>query len=57
MADSEIKGMSINVTTKKGEVDLSGEVASEAQAQKAMEIARKVEGVTGVQNNLKVKAG
>lgn len=56
MADSEIKGTSINVTTKQGEVQLSGDVASQEHADKAMEIARGVDGVTGVQNNLKVKA-
>jgi hyperosmotically inducible protein len=57
LADPGIKGTSINVTTVKGEVQLSGNVKSEEQAQKAMEIARSVEGVTGVQNNLQVKPG
>lgn len=56
MADPDIKGMNINVTTTKGEVKLEGKVASEEQVKKAMEIAREVEGVTGVQNNLQVKA-
>ncbi|MGH8773164.1 MAG: BON domain-containing protein [Burkholderiales bacterium] len=56
MADSEIKGTSIDVTTKQGEVQLSGDVASQEHADKAMEIARGVDGVTGVQNNLKVRA-
>lgn len=55
MADPDIKGMSINVDTVKGEVKLSGNVKSDDQIKKAMEIARGVEGVTGVQNNLKVK--
>jgi hyperosmotically inducible protein len=55
MADPDIKGMSINVDTVKGEVKLSGDVKSDDQIKKAMEIARGVEGVTGVQNNLKVK--
>ncbi|MGH8729477.1 MAG: BON domain-containing protein [Burkholderiales bacterium] len=55
MADPDIKGMNINVTTMNGEVKLEGKVASEGQMKKAMEIARGVEGVTGVQNNLEVK--
>jgi hyperosmotically inducible protein len=57
MADDEIKGMNINVDTKGGEVKLTGNVQSDAQAKKAMEIARGVDGVTGVQNNLQVKKG
>jgi hyperosmotically inducible protein len=56
MADPDIKGTNINVDTMKGEVKLSGTVKSEAQVQKAMEITRGVEGVTGVQNNLQVKS-
>lgn len=56
MADSDIKGTSISVDTVKGEVKLSGSVESQAHADKAMEITRGVDGVTGVQNDLEVKS-
>lgn len=41
--------------TYKGMVQLSGFVSSKAQIQKAGEIARSVEGVKSVNNNLIVK--
>ena len=50
-----LKSMQINVESFKGEVQLSGFVDSEASAKKAGEVARSVEGVVSVKNNLIVK--
>ena len=43
-------------TDKKGVVVLSGTAESQNAADKAVSIARKVKGVTSVQNNIKIKA-
>jgi len=45
----------INVETFKGEVQLSGFVDSAQSVKKAGEVARSVEGVKSVKNNLNVK--
>ena len=50
-----LKSMQITVESFKGEVQLSGFVDSAASAQKAGEVARSVEGVVSVKNNLIVK--
>ncbi|MEJ2201581.1 MAG: BON domain-containing protein [Desulfuromonadaceae bacterium] len=50
-----LKTLQINVETFKGEVQLSGFVDSTQSAQKAAEIARSVEGVVSVKNDLIVK--
>lgn len=50
--DPDIKSGQISVETFKGEVQLSGFVASKAAIARATEIARKVEGVQGVRNSL-----
>jgi osmotically-inducible protein OsmY len=47
--------LQIEVETFKGMVQLSGFVNSAAQAQKAVQIARGVKGVQGVNNSLIVK--
>ncbi len=43
-------------TDKKGVVVLSGTAENQNAADKAVSIARKVKGVTSVQNNIKIKA-
>jgi hyperosmotically inducible protein len=43
-------------TDKKGVVVLSGTAESQNAADKAVSIARKVKGVTSVQNNIQIKA-
>jgi osmotically-inducible protein OsmY len=53
--DSELKVMQINVETFKGVVQLSGFVNSSASATKAAEVARGVNGVVSVKNDLIVK--
>lgn len=54
-ADPALKVFQINVETFKGEVQLSGFVDSQTMSTKAAEVARGVNGVTAVKNNLIVK--
>lgn len=51
-----LKSAEINVETFKGVVQLSGFVSSQADINKAVEIARSVKGVTSVQNDMQLKA-
>jgi osmotically-inducible protein OsmY len=53
--DPTLSGFEINVETFKGRVQLSGFVSSQADINKAVEIARGVEGVTAVENDMRVK--
>lgn len=53
--EPSLKTMQINVESYKGEVQLSGFVNSAASVQKASEIARRIEGVVAVKNDLVVK--
>ena len=53
--DDFLKSFQISVETFKGVVQLSGFVDSQAAADKAAQIARNVEGVKSVKNNLVVK--
>ena len=48
--------LNVNVTTFKGQVQLSGYVDNANQRTKAEQIARKIEGVKSVSNDLIVKA-
>lgn len=50
----EVKAIHIDIDTMDGEVILSGFVDSAEEKQKAAEIARSVEGVLGVKNDLQV---
>jgi len=50
-----LKVAEINVETFKGIVQLSGFVRSNADMNKAVEIARKVGGVTSVRNDMRLK--
>jgi osmotically-inducible protein OsmY len=50
-----LKSAEINVETFKGVVQLSGFLNSQADITKAAEVARKVEGVTSVKNDMHVK--
>ncbi len=54
-ADPSVKATEINVETYKGAVQLSGFVAEPRDAMRAAEIARGVEGVTSVKNDIRVK--
>ena len=53
--EPSLKVLQINVETYKGEVQLSGFVDNAASQAKAAEIARKVEGVIAVKNNLQLR--
>ncbi len=50
-----LKSSEINVETFKGIVQLSGFVSSEADIDKAIEVARSVKGVKSVKNAMRVK--
>ena len=50
-----LKSAEINVETYKGVVQLSGFVSSQANINRAAEIARGVHGVTSVKNDMRVK--
>ena len=54
-ADPTVKATEVNVETYKGDVQLSGFVAEAGDAQRAVEIARGVKGVTSVKNDIRVK--
>jgi osmotically-inducible protein OsmY len=53
--DPNVKAREVNVETFKGDVQLSGFVADPRDAQRAVEIARGVKGVTAVKNDIRVK--
>lgn len=53
--DKEVSALNIKVDTDdKGAVTLSGKAKSQAEADKAVALARSVEGVVSVQNNIQV---
>lgn len=53
--DPLTKVLEIKVKTFKGEVQLSGFVSSQAAANRAIELARSVKGVTAVKNDMLIK--
>lgn len=53
--EPSLKSAEINVETYKGVVQLSGFVNSQADITKAVEIARSVNGVTAVKNDMRLK--
>jgi len=55
LADSNTKGLKIDVDTKSGVVHLKGNVASDSERTLAQNLAAKVEGVKTVDNKLAVK--
>jgi osmotically-inducible protein OsmY len=50
-----LKSRELNVETFKGTVQLSGFVSSQADINKAIEVARSVNGVKSVKNDMKIK--
>jgi osmotically-inducible protein OsmY len=52
--DKEVAGLRIDVDTFKGVVTLSGAVKTAAERDKAMAIARKVDGVSDVKSTLQI---
>lgn len=55
LEDKELKVTEINVETFKGVVQLSGFVSSQSDINKAATIARAVEGVKSIKNDMRVK--
>ena len=55
LKDPGVKSVDIAVVTRKGEVQLSGYVDNQAQIDRAITIARAVEGVQGVTNEMSIK--
>ena len=53
----DVKGMQINVDSDRGAVALSGFVDSQTQIDKALQIAKGVNGVREVHNKMTIKAG
>ena len=56
-ADREVPAHNVNVTTYRGLVQLSGFVQSEDVARKAAQLARNVDGVRDVYNDVRVISG
>ena len=55
LGESSLKSAEINVETFKGVVQLSGFVNSQADINKAVEVARRVKGVKSVKNDMRLK--
>ena len=55
LADEAVKGMDISVTTMGGEVQLTGVVDNKMQSDRAVELAKAVQGVQRVQDGMTVK--
>ncbi len=55
VADPDLKATEINVETYKGTVQLSGFVGSPDDIPKALSLARKIDGVKAVKNDMAVK--
>jgi osmotically-inducible protein OsmY len=55
IGDSRLKALDINVKTYKGVVQLSGFVDTQAESDRAVQLARTVKGVKAVHNNLILK--
>jgi osmotically-inducible protein OsmY len=55
VADPDLKATEINVETYKGTVQLSGFVSSPDHIPKAADLARRVEGVKSVKNDIAIK--
>ncbi|WP_150302977.1 BON domain-containing protein [Pseudomonas saliphila] len=53
--DENIRAGEINVETYKGEVQLTGFVSSREAANRAVELARGVKGVTAVRNDMQIR--
>jgi hyperosmotically inducible protein len=56
LAEKGVDGMKINVDTRDGNVVLSGNVPEPAQVERATQVARGIEGVKAVDNQLRVGA-
>ena len=57
LADADIKSFDLKVETRKGAVQLSGFVDSQAQVERAIAATRAVAGVVNVENGITLKTG
>ena len=57
LVDPTVKGIDVKVETRKGEVQLSGFVDDQSQIDRAVTIARNMEGVRSVDNKMSLKTG
>jgi len=57
LADSDVKGLQINVDTSNGVVTLTGTVDNKSHIDKAVSLTKGIEGVKSVENKLTAKAG
>jgi hyperosmotically inducible protein len=55
LADPTMKSLDVSVTTRKGEVQLSGFVESAVQLTHAVEVAKGIDGVSNVVNHMSIK--
>ena len=55
LADADVKSFDIAIVTRKGEVQLSGFVDNQAQINRAIDIARGIDGVQSINNEMSVK--
>jgi hyperosmotically inducible protein len=55
LADASVKSFDVAVVTRKGEVQLSGYVDNQAQINRAIDVARGVEGVQSINNEMSIK--
>jgi hyperosmotically inducible protein len=55
LGDSTVKSSDIGVVTRDGEVQLSGFVDSQSQIERATEVAKGVQGVKNVINEMSIK--
>ena len=55
LSDPGVKSSDISVVTRKGEVQLSGYVDNQGQINRAIDLARGVEGVRRVANEMSIK--
>ena len=55
LADGDVSGLSVSVETQDGVVQLTGDVETQAQATQAENIAKGVDGVQSVKNDLTIK--
>lgn len=56
LADAQVKGTQVEVTTNNGVVTLSGSVATPEEKQRAEQVARTIDGVRSVRNEVTVAA-
>lgn len=55
LADANVKSLDITVVTRKGEVQLSGFVDNQSQIERVLAVARGIEGVSSVSNEMSLK--